>query len=915
VLRRLVDSRLLTSFEEEAVEGDGHHRVEVVHESLLSSWPRLVRWQTQDADAAQLRDQLRQAARTWDDHDRSDDLLWTGSAYREYSVWRERYPGGLTETEEAFGAGMTTLVTRRRRRRRIGIAAGFVVLLAGLAVVASFWRQSVRETRRAEAAELVAVGQLELEGYPTASVAHAIASLELFDSPAARILALEALWMGPTAMVINDEWTIQTVFTSDGKWLIQSRTATGTAPLRVIGADGSSEVLEYIQGGAATIVEAGVESGYFGLRGWDKDNTQDVEALWSAPERKRLAEVRYDRRTVGAVVIRSDQRRMLMTVHRKEERVAVDAIGFDGSRRSLGTINLDAETEDGELRVNMNAAGRYLAASTGHDIYVIAIEENGLSEPRLLGRQETPVTAVDMDERDRFVAAVDKDCRIGLWFLDDVRPPALIQGPPGGCGLHSPWDAGDVLVTLRSLMPPSDPGYWVWSLESGEPRLLRTFDFDREAIGSVRFWLNADYFVRAGPDQKIRLWALAGPPDAEPLTLLRGEVGQFWFAQFHPNGKWLVSPDESGLSMWPLARPYPTVFRGHGGQVNGVVAGPGGRWLASSSDDGSVRIWPLEGDPPAAGSAAYESDVPLEQMYGLSRSIDGAFLLVGNNRGGPRLLSTTGGESTVLEDAPENQIEGSTSPYGDTAFSVDGRFVAASSAIPEAALRRIGVWDVGTGEQIRVLAKGEARMYGSPQFLDDGSLIALDHSGVRRWNLETGENELVYAGTFHRCAIGRDQNRLLLLEARTHNDTGRAVIFDIESGVATPLESHGHRVQSVALDPSGSFAVTGDRDGVVRVGPVSGEEPHLLIGHENRVDAVAVDPESRWVASGGKDYSVRVWPMPDLSKPPLHTLPRDELIAKLKTLTNLRVVRDEESATGWKLTHDPFPGWETVPTW
>ena len=55
--------------------------------------------------------------------------------------------------------------------------------------------------------------------------------------------------------------------------------------------------------------------------------------------------------------------------------------------------------------------------------------------------------------------------------------------------------------------------------------------------------------------------------------------------------------------------------------------------------------------------------------------------------------------------------------------------------------------------------------------------------------------------------------------------------------------------------------------------------------------------------------------MPDLSKPPLHTLPREELIAKLKTLTNLRVVRDSESATGWKLTHDPFPGWETVPTW
>jgi hypothetical protein len=38
--------------------------------------------------------------------------------------------------------------------------------------------------------------------------------------------------------------------------------------------------------------------------------------------------------------------------------------------------------------------------------------------------------------------------------------------------------------------------------------------------------------------------------------------------------------------------------------------------------------------------------------------------------------------------------------------------------------------------------------------------------------------------------------------------------------------------------------------------------------------------------------------MPDLSKRPLHTLRRSELIAKLRTPT-----------------HGPFQGWETVPTW
>ena len=48
--------------------------------------------------------------------------------------------------------------------------------------------------------------------------------------------------------------------------------------------------------------------------------------------------------------------------------------------------------------------------------------------------------------------------------------------------------------------------------------------------------------------------------------------------------------------------------------------------------------------------------------------------------------------------------------------------------------------------------------------------------------------------------------------------------------------------------------------------------------------------------------------MPDLSRPPLHTLPHDELIAKLKTLTTLRVVRDEESSTDWKPRGRPVPG-------
>ena len=60
---------------------------------------------------------------------------------------------------------------------------------------------------------------------------------------------------------------------------------------------------------------------------------------------------------------------------------------------------------------------------------------------------------------------------------------------------------------------------------------------------------------------------------------------------------------------------------------------------------------------------------------------------------------------------------------------------------------------------------------------------------------------------------------------------------------------------------------------------------------------------------------IRLWPMPDLSQPPLHTLPHDALLAKLDSLTNVRVVEDPAASSGYKVELGPFPGWKDVPTW
>ena len=118
----------------------------------------------------------------------------------------------------------------------------------------------------------------------------------------------------------------------------------------------------------------------------------------------------------------------------------------------------------------------------------------------------------------------------------------------------------------------------------------------------------------------------------------------------------------------------------------------------------------------------------------------------------------------------------------------------------------------------------------------------------------------------------------------------------------------------MAWDPSGKRVVTGSRDGIVRVGPVTGEEPHLLIGHRAPIWGVRVDPTGRLVGSASVDGTVRIWPMPEGQ--PLHTWPRDAFLEKLRSLTNVRIVPDASAASGYRPTFVPFQGWgREPPTW
>jgi WD40 repeat protein len=210
---------------------------------------------------------------------------------------------------------------------------------------------------------------------------------------------------------------------------------------------------------------------------------------------------------------------------------------------------------------------------------------------------------------------------------------------------------------------------------------------------------------------------------------------------------------------------------------------------------------------------------------------------------------------------------------------------------------------------------GQPAGVNSLEFLDEETLLTAGCGGLRRWDLATGTHEIVVATDGFRAMRASPAAGVAVHWAWGSNLGPGLEVLDLTTGASRLLKGFGDDVETADLDPSGAVVASGCTDGSIRVGRLEGGEPHLLLGHTGSVFRVAISPDLRWVASAGEDGTLRLWPMPDLSKPPLHTLPHDELLATLYSLTNLRAVRDSTSPAGWRIELGPFPGWRDVPAW
>jgi WD40 repeat protein len=571
----------------------------------------------------------------------------------------------------------------------------------------------------------------------------------------------------------------------------------------------------------------------------------------------------------------------------------VVSLEADGSHRRLGTLPIEPRTE-GDVCLP-TASQDWLGVVEGNEVSIVGIGDDGLTERLPLGRHEGDLVQNCMaDPLGRSLLTWTESGEIRLWDVAGRRQPRDFEGPQGIQTIRFSRDGSYLWATA-----PSDEedlsDVWIWSVGDDSLRLrrrLNRIDFSLPAIDPVRRQLA----MRGPGDNSTHLWSLDWPAGSEPVVLRRGETINTYWPAMSPDGNWLATCDGNGLALWPLSRQYPTAIKGGG------VFGPEGRFLAMIGEE-KIVLSSLEGPIPEAGHTVFEFG---QMIWNVAVSPDGEYFAA---CGAHKIVvgRDDGEQPMILASAREAQ-------FLDLTFSSDSRLVAVKEGVSDPSKSVYRVWEVSTGREVGVLDLPEYSFNLGSSFTSDGRLLIATSKGVVAWDVTTGDHEVLAEIDAGILAASEDGRRLLVLEmgegGMSQEAAGSPVFFDLNAGTTARLDTHGERPWNIALSQNGAVAVTAGVDGFVRVGPTTGEDPHLLVGGRSTVVNPAFDPLGRWIVSGNG-----LLPMPDLSKPPLHTLPRAELIAKLETLTNIRVVRDPESATGWTLTHEPFQGWETVPSW